>query len=222
MEPEYPWSTRLAAGAAAALVPPLLESWFSTCRVRLLNPERERELFEYGQVAAFLHKNFLFVAWHYRRRGGAVMVSRSRDGEMVTRVCRRLGTLVVRGSSSRGGATALLELIELGRRGRTTSMIVDGPRGPAGVAKPGVVVAARAIGKPILPVGIVAEDAVELKNWDRTALPRPYSRIAIKYGDPIHVPAAASGEEYERIRRTLDESFVHLQVELRVWLARTR
>lgn len=101
-------------------------------------------------------------------------------------------------------------------------MIVDGPRGPAGVAKPGVVVAARAIGKPILPVGIVAEDAVELKNWDRTALPRPYSRIAIKYGDPIHVPAAASGEEYERIRRTLDESFVHLQVELRVWLARTR
>lgn len=222
MRDDYPLGTRIAAGTAAALAPPLLHLWLSTCRVRVLNPEREREILADGHVGALLHKNFLTIAWHYRHRRCVVMVSRSKDGEIVTRVCERMGTIVVRGSSSRRGATALLELIEYGRRGHPAAMIVDGPKGPPGIAKPGVVLAAREIGKPIAPVGIVVEDAKELRNWDRTALPKPFTRILIKYGDPIFVPPGASDEECERARRRIDEAFANLDVELRVRLATSR
>ncbi|MBI2900677.1 MAG: lysophospholipid acyltransferase family protein [Planctomycetes bacterium] len=223
MRDELPLGTRILAGAAGALVPGLLDLYFSTCRVHLVGPDLERErIGGRPPVGAILHKHFLFVAHHFRDRRCVVIVSRSKDGEIITRACERMGTIVVRGSSSRGGAQGLLRLIDYGRRGYPISIIVDGPRGPAGVSKMGVVIAAKETGNPILPLGIVAESAFEFDNWDRTAIPRPYSRIAIRYGDPVEVPHDASPGECERIRLGVDAEFVRLEAELREYLARRR
>lgn len=222
MEEEYPLGTRVAAGAATLIVPWILNGLFGTCKVVHLNPEFEREIMKRPIIGATLHKHFLFIAWYFQKRGCVMMVSRSKDGEIITRVCHRMGTDTVRGSSSRYGKEALLDLIRLGREGRTTGLIVDGPRGPAGVSKMGVVVAAREIGQPIVPIAVAADDAWEFRNWDRTALPRPWSRLAIKFGEPIEVPGDADKDEMERCRLRIDEAFAHMNVELRVHLARSR
>ena len=113
-------------------------------------------------------------------------------------------------------------MISLGRKGHTLSIIVDGPKGPAGVSKIGVVLLAKETGFPIVPVDTVVENGIDLNNWDQTAIPYPGSRIVTKYGTPIFVPSQATREECENIRRELDEALVKMKKELHAYLKRTR
>jgi lysophospholipid acyltransferase (LPLAT)-like uncharacterized protein len=136
----------------------------------------------------------LLRAMHGQRL--SVMVSEHRDGEAIARVAQRLGYATVRGSSTRGGARALLELARAGREGQGDLLLtVDGPRGPAGEVKGGVVFAASRTGLPVVPVGVAAASAWRAGSWDRHLLPRPFGRVAVAYGEPIAVPQDASREE---------------------------
>lgn len=200
-----------------ALVPHALRGLFSTCSVRVIRRDLEREYVRSGRgfVGAVWHKDFLFVLDYFRRRKIVVMVSRSRDGELVARTLHRLGYRTARGSSSAGGAEALREVVDSVRQDRIASIIVDGPRGPARTAKAGVVTAARLSGKPILPFVAHAEPAIRLHNWDGTMIPLPFSRIAAAWGDPIFVPPDASPEECERIRAKVDRAMAELEVTCR-------
>jgi lysophospholipid acyltransferase (LPLAT)-like uncharacterized protein len=126
----------------------------------------------------------------------SVMVSEHRDGEAIARIVRRLGFATVRGSSTRGRARALLELARAGREGPGDLLLtVDGPRGPAGEVKQGVVFAASRTGLPVVPVGVAAANAWRVGSWDRHLLPRPFSRVAVVYGQPIAVSPDADREE---------------------------
>ncbi len=138
------------------------------------------------------------------------MTSRNFDGEYIGRIIQMHGYGAARGSSSRGGARALVEMIRAIRKSRLAGFTVDGPRGPRHVAKPGVVLLAKATGAPILCFHIVpARASILRKTWDRTEIPHPFSRAAIFIAPPIAVNPDAGDEEQARklreVQATLDE-----------------
>jgi len=161
-------------------------------------------------IYAFWHCEIFSATWFWRRRGIVVMTSQNFDGEYIGRIIQKHGYGAARGSSSRGGARALVEMIRTIRKGRLAAFTVDGPRGPRHVAKPGVVLLAKATGAPILCFHIVpARASILRKTWDRTEIPHPFSRAAIFIAPPIAVNPDAGDEEQARklreVQATLDE-----------------
>jgi hypothetical protein len=206
---------RALAGLVELVAPFAVRRLMATCRITIVNPEVEREtLSSRPVIGALWHQTVIGAAARFDRRPFVIMVSRSRDGEIGAAILRGFGMKTVRGSSSRGGREALQEIIERGREGRTLGLILDGPRGPARVAKIGAVVAAKETGLPIVPVAMHLPDAWHLRSWDRTAIPKPFSRIWYQYGEPVAVAKGASNEECERIRGELQATLVRLEAEL--------
>ena len=161
--------------------------WLATLRVRVLvHPE----LHAHGDapwVLSFFHgTQWPLLAWK-RRRPTLVMVSHSSDGAMQARALELLGFVVVRGSSSRGGARGLAAIIRrLRRGGADAAFAVDGPRGPYGDVKPGASLAARRSGAKLVPMGsAVARGKTFNRAWDRFVLAWPFSRVVVVLGAPL-------------------------------------
>lgn len=185
--------------------------WLSSALVRLLGATWRVEVLGHdprlatgsaipprAHLAALLHQSLIVSAWLFRDLGYCVAVSRSRDGSLVASTLRALGYAdPARGSSSRGGSAALLGLLRQLEAGTTVAVLVDGPRGPAGVAKPGIAALARHLATPIQPVALAARPALRLKSWDRSLLPLPFARVVCAFGDPLALPSEAdkSGED---------------------------
>ena len=159
------------------------------------------------------HGRILMVPWlnaRLRRTHGAravsVMTSRSRDGGLVGGYVRRFGLDVVRGSSSRGGVTALRALVTAVRAGRDVALVPDGPRGPRGRLGPGVVALAALTGAPVVPLGFAARPAWHLATWDEFQIPSPFARAALVFGAATSIPRDADRERARKeIERSLDE-----------------
>lgn len=161
--------------------------WLSTLRVRVVHDPALYAAEDRPWVFAFWHgTQWSLLAWR-RRRPTVVLVSWSRDGELQARALSVQGLRVVRGSSSRGGARGLAALVGVMRRERAdAAFAVDGPRGPIGVVKEGVVLAARATGGVVVPVaGAVRKGIVLTRTWDRFALAWPFTRVDVAMGKPI-------------------------------------
>lgn len=207
----------LLAAAVPAVAPHVVRGLMSTCALRVLGRSiQEKYVDGTGAfVGVVWHKDFLFALDFFRRRKIVVMVSQSKDGELVARALHRLGYRTVRGSSSRGGREALGELTDLVRKGWGSAIIADGPRGPARQAKIGCVLAGRNSGAPIIPWGCHAEPSITAKNWDRTMIPKPFARITVAFGEPIYVPAGADREECEAIRDLVDLRMAELEAKCR-------
>lgn len=203
----------LMASAVPAVAPHVVRGLMSTCSVRILGREIKERFIDGdgGFVGVVWHKDFLFALDFFRRRRIVVMVSRSKDGELVARSLHRLGYKTVRGSSSAGGREALGELTDLVRTGWGSAIIADGPRGPARQAKIGCVLAGRNSGAPLIPWGCHATPNITLRNWDRTMIPKPFARITVAFGEPLYVPAHAPREECEAIRDLVDERMRSLE-----------
>ncbi len=138
-----------------------------------------------------------------------VMISRSRDGEYVSRIAKWLGFRNVRGSSTRGGRKALQALKQRINNGATGGMLADGPVGPARVAKIGSVILARDTDSPLIPIVWSADRCWILNSWDRYMIPKPFSRIAFYYGNPIWVTADAKREILDGYRKRLEDALNH-------------
>jgi lysophospholipid acyltransferase (LPLAT)-like uncharacterized protein len=165
----------------------LVRVWLATLRVHVtMHPAILAEQGERPWVMGFLHgKQWPLFAWKRRRRI-AVLVSHSRDGSLQARALAMLGLVVVRGSSSRGGAQGLVGIVRRLREGMDAAFAVDGPRGPIGVVKGGVITAARASGAWLVPVGGAIRSGLVLERaWDRYAIAWPFSRVQIVMGAPI-------------------------------------
>jgi lysophospholipid acyltransferase (LPLAT)-like uncharacterized protein len=128
------------------------------------------------------------------------MISRHADGEAIARVARRLGHGTVRGSTTRGGAAALHDAVLALRGGRSAAFTPDGPRGPFEVAQSGAVYAASRGGVPLVPVGVGVRRAWVFGSWDRFLVPRPFTAVALAWGEPLHPPADLDGEALEAFR----------------------
>src|SRR5262249_51160397 len=152
-------------------------------------------------VMAIWHGGLLPAAYCWRDRGIVVAVSLSRDGDLIDSVLARLGFAEsARGSSSRGATSLLRELIRRTRAGEPVAILLAGPRGPAGVAKPGALALTRSPGAQLVPIGIAAAPGWRFASWDRTLLPRPFARVRIVFGEPFPVPEDASAAALESLR----------------------
>lgn len=183
---------------------------FMTCRVRVFGREIEtRYLGEHpgkSLLYASWHRGLAFFVYFFRNLNFIVMSSASRDGELATQVVRRFGWIPVRGSSRARGSEALREMEAYVAQGYRGGLVVDAPTGPPYVSKVGIIVLAKRTGTPILPVMWAADRYWRLKSWDRSIIPKPFSRVNFLYHDEVfHVPSDADRAECETARAKLDE-----------------
>jgi lysophospholipid acyltransferase (LPLAT)-like uncharacterized protein len=139
-------------------------------------------------IFAFWHGRILPATFFWRDRGIVVITSQNFDGEWIAGIIERFGYGTARGSSSRGGARALVQLRRDLGAGKPAAFTIDGPRGPARVAQPGAVFLAGATGQPLLPFHIEASAAWSLRSWDATQIPKPFAHVGVAIGEPMTVP----------------------------------
>ncbi|HYY12845.1 MAG TPA: lysophospholipid acyltransferase family protein [Chthoniobacterales bacterium] len=168
-------------------------------------------------------QNYIGALWHNRllvfplvlrrffpNRNGAALISASRDGDLLTDAIERFGFDVVRGSSSRLGASALLQLSDTLAAGRDVVITPDGPRGPAYELGPGIIFLAQKTGAPVLPMNLEYSSCWRFKSWDRFILPRPFSRVRVIVGQPQHVRSTTTTDAFEAERLRLQIAMMSL------------
>jgi lysophospholipid acyltransferase (LPLAT)-like uncharacterized protein len=169
-------------------------------------------------IASLWHNRLLIFPFVLRRffpdRHGAALISASRDGELLADAIKRFDYDVVRGSSSRLGASAILQLSQTLASGRDVVITPDGPRGPVYELGPGIVFLAQKSGAAVVPVNIEYSSCWRLKSWDRFILPRPFAKVHVIIGSPHHVELSDTPEQFEAERQRLQQAMMAL-VEMR-------
>ncbi len=201
-----PWwlgpAVTLGAAALALLGATWRYEYVDADGTRLRGPKREPDLF------ALWHARLLMMAWAHRGLGGAVLISRHRDGELIAGVVRRLGFVAARGSSTRGGGAGALEMLRWAGEGRSLGVTPDGPRGPAERAKDGVVWLASRSGRPVVPTAAAARPEWVMRSWDRFRVPKPFARVRVCYGAAIAVPPELDEPAVSRWRQTIEDALI--------------
>jgi lysophospholipid acyltransferase (LPLAT)-like uncharacterized protein len=161
----------------------------------------------------------LFACWHQRFFGGfyfpriyklepCIMISRSRDGDFIAAVVQRLGWRPVRGSSTSGGKNALIQMIQSMAKQRVGAHIVDGPLGPPHIIKPGLVTIAQKSGAVICPGYVTYEKPWIIGSWDRFMIPKPFSKVHIRFGSLMEVPENLSNDAFNVCLRRLESELI--------------
>ncbi len=156
-------------------------------------------------IYSFWHNRIFAGTYFFRNRGIVIITSQSFDGEYIARFIQRFGYGAVRGSSTRGGVGALVEMIRLSKKGLPMGFSVDGPRGPKYVAKTGAVLLSKKTGNPLMPFVFECEKFWTLNNWDKLQIPKPFTRAKLFIGEPIYVSRNADETEIENKRSELQK-----------------
>lgn len=208
-----------------------LARWLIAFGVRLLRVWERTLRYEVddraGIVGNPVTENYIGALWHNRLlifplvlrrffpdRDGAALISASRDGDLLADAIRRFGYDVVRGSSSRLGTSAILQLTQVLASGRDVVITPDGPRGPAYELGPGIVFLAQKTGATVLPMNLEYSRCWRLGSWDRFIIPRPFSKVRVLISRPHYVRPTGTPEEFEAERLTLQNAMM-AQVEMR-------
>ena len=204
---------RMQVAAIAGLGYPLMKVLGHTLRFRVEGLHHYDAIVASGHqpVMAFWHGRILPATFYFRRRGIVVITSENFDGEWIARIIERFGYGTARGSTTRGGHRAMVQLVRAMRAGKPAGFTLDGPRGPARVAQPGAVWLAHATGNPILPFHLEAASAWTLRSWDRTQIPKPFTNVALVVGEPIPVGADAADAQLESTRVRLEQRLADLE-----------
>jgi len=151
---------------------------------------------------------FSFIRYFktYSRFRPSLMISRSKDGEIIAGVAELTGWITARGSSSKGGKTALQKMIQNLKENGLAAHIIDGPRGPAGIVKKGAIYLAHDAGAIIVPMYAVADKAWYFKSWDRFCVPKPFAKVTIRYGEMIKIRTNADDDLIEKQRKHLEDT----------------
>jgi lysophospholipid acyltransferase (LPLAT)-like uncharacterized protein len=197
----------------------LLQLWERTLRYEI----HDRA----GIVGRPVTENYIGALWHNRllifplvlrrflpQRHGAALISASRDGDLFADVVQRFGYDVIRGSSSRLGASAILQLTEMLASGRDVVITPDGPRGPAYELSPGIIFLAQKSGVAVVPMNLEYSRCWRLGSWDRFIVPRPFTKVRVLINRPHRVRSTATREEFESERLALQNAMMAL-VEMR-------
>ena len=178
-----------------------------TCRFRVVGPDgstgpHARPLA--NEIYVLWHSTLLMLGLAHKDEGGVILISRHRDGEILARTMSKLGYGTARGSSTRGGAAGLRDMIKAGGEGRPLGLTPDGPTGPPQVCKPGPVHLAGETGLPVVPCAAAATRCRRVNSWDRFVVPLPGATIYCSYGEPVYMEKAdRSIEGVERWQREL-------------------
>ena len=193
----------------------LLQIWARTLRYEIDD--------RLGVAGRPVNENYIGALWHNRllifpfvlrrffsNRRGAALISASRDGDLLADAIKRFDFDIVRGSSSRLGASAILQLTDVLASGRDVVITPDGPRGPAYELGPGIIFLAQKSGAAVLPVNMEYSSCWRLKSWDRFILPRPFSKVRVIIGQPYHVRSTSTPDEFETERLRLQDAMMAL------------
>jgi len=191
----------------------LLRLYLSLIRVRVLNEGGLLNFLESGEkgVGALWHQRFLGVLSYvrkFRKFSLAIMISMSRDGDWISPVAKRLGLRPVRGSSSRGGKEALAAMVQDLAKNQAALHIVDGPQGPQKVVKAGLIRLAQLSRASIVPIYISVDRAWITRSWDRFLIPKPFSRVLVRFGEPIPVPERMDPGDFETLRQDVERLLI--------------
>ena len=207
---KYTWKERLRIRGADLLFYLAIKVIGWTIRWETEGLENLEAIEKNGKLPIYClwHDRIFAGTYFLRDRGIVVITSQSLDGEYIARFLKRLGYGTVRGSSSRGGVKALVEMIRYMRSGMSMAFTVDGPRGPRHEAKSGAVLLAKKTGNPMLPFNVALSASWRINSWDRMQVPRPFARARFILGDPIYVSAdeAEAGIDVKRseLQHSLD------------------
>jgi len=183
-----------------------LEKYLATALLHLLRLTYRYEVIGLSKpfprgIYVFWHRYILPIVIHRRNENAVIMISSSHDGDYIAEPAKLLGYHTVRGSSTRGGNTALKQMLKLAND-HTIGLTPDGPKGPAGVFKEGALVLAYLSGLPIYPMRVSVSRAYIFKSWDRFVLPLPFTKIRVEYGEAVHVK---SRDEFELLINQMQE-----------------
>lgn len=173
-------------------------------------------------------RRFLYLCWHEHliaptalRSRISVLISQHADGELITQFVRHLRVGVVRGSTTRGGAAAMMNLIDASKK---THLLItpDGPRGPRRRIQPGSIFIASRTGLPIVPCGVGFTNAWRANSWDRFAVPLPFSGIRGIFGEPIVIPPNLEPRQLDRYVALVQDRMTQVNDDAEAWAAKTR
>lgn len=180
-----------------------------TWRIRLVEPPEFREALASGEpmVLAHWHGDELGILYLLRRYRAAVMTSTSKDGELMNTVVGLFGARTSRGSSTRGGITALKGILKLAKEGWRPSVAVDGPKGPYHKVKPGVFEISRMTGARIFPIRVVCDRAfVFEKSWNKSFLPKPFATLVVVWGPALPAVTREMDARDPQLALTLEQA----------------
>jgi lysophospholipid acyltransferase (LPLAT)-like uncharacterized protein len=216
--PQSPdWRTSRAKQLQVAVIPalayPFIKALGATYRWRQEGDSYYQDVLRSGRqpIMAFWHGRILPATLYFQHRGIVVITSENFDGEWIARIIHRFGYGSARGSSSRGAVRALVQLKKLMAAGKPAAFTLDGPRGPARVAQPGAVFLSSVTGNPIIPFHIESDRHWTMRSWDRTQVPKPWSRVGIAIGAPFVVPPETGEEGLEAARQDLERRLASLE-----------
>ena len=206
MTPEERRERKTARMVAAGIW--LIRSLAWTWRYRIRDDDDVRRLRASNRpmIFALWHGQMLPLLYRHRGEGVTVLISEHGDGEIIARIATHFGFRTIRGSTSRGAARALLELVREIQSGNELAITPDGPRGPAKSFAPGTVIIAQRSGAPIVPAVVHVPFSWRLGSWDRFIIPKPFARITVAYGDAIEIDSANAREaagHAERVREAM-------------------
>jgi len=195
-------------------VAPWLAAWIirllrRSIRVEFVGEEHPKKFWEHGEtvILAFWHDQLLLMVQGYRGPGAKIMISSSKDGELIARTMGHFGQGAVRGSSTRGGRKAFREMLELAKEPVDLVITPDGPKGPRHEVKEGVVQLARLLGRPVIPMAFACSRGHRFASWDRFLLPYPFGRGVYAFGEPLTFAKGDSAEQFMvRMQTALEEN----------------
>jgi len=190
----------------------IMRLWFGTCRVTVYNGDIMSSIKrgETNIVASFWHYSIIFIFYFVRNYSATAMVSSSRDGDYIARIAGELGFNTVRGSKNNKGVEALKGMLRAVRAGDNGAIVADGSQGPARKAQAGALLVAARSGKPVVPMVWAASSYFTIKSWDKTAIPKPFSRIDLYFGEPMYLPGKVSVDELQQYRGLLEKNLNEL------------
>ncbi|MCP5020991.1 MAG: lysophospholipid acyltransferase family protein [bacterium] len=214
--PHRPWRKRrkrffraIGTPIVKHLGPLLMKVYSKTWRYSVTadDPEHLKALRDSGGLAILWHGRGFSLIPLFRGMNASILVSHSRDGQIMGDMLNGFGFETIQGSSSKGGARAMREMIRVLKTGRTICFTPDGPQGPQHFMSPAVAFISRSTGFPVIPVGLGVDRAWHANNWDSYTVPKPFAKVVGHIGPPIQVPRELSDEEQgewsERIRQAL-------------------
>lgn len=220
---EYSFRQRLIVRVADIAFYLLIKLIGSTARFEVIDWENHEAATRDGglPIYNFWHDRIFLTTYWWRDRRIVVLTSKSFDGEYIARFIQRFGYGAVRGSSTRGGVGAVVEMARLMRAGCTTAFTIDGPKGPPRVAKMGSVLLAKKSGHPIMPVTMTLKRYWKLPSWDSFQIPKPFTRARVYVAPPIYVPADADESALQAKRDELQASLDELNRRGDEWRAQS-
>ena len=180
------------SGALLLVGTVLGKTWrYRVTGTKAIDPFRDKNK---GVIYCFWHSHILVLSFLFRNIGAKAVVSSSKDGDRASAIAQRWNHETIRGSSSNHGASVLRQCVRELRRQQNIVLIPDGPRGPREVVKPGIARISLLANAPVFPVSAIPQKAWRLNSWDRFMIPKPFSIIELRIGEPV-LPSLFVGKQ---------------------------